>query len=278
MTDTVTKAQRNRTLAPKKTPVARGIDSWSFSKRLIFEQCKYRAKLQWVDKIPDLQPKTAADRGTAIHQEAEDYVCGKAGITHNLRHFSDDLAALAAHYTAGRVVCEEEWGFDREWNVTEWRGAWLRLKADAVCFLSSSHAVVVDHKTGKRFGNEVKHARQLQLYALCALIRYPELERVTCELWYLDQNELATFTMKRSQLAKYLKIFDREGREVTDERAFPPNPNIHSCKYCPYDPSKQGNCTVGVGAGVPMKPLEATIDASKLPPLLDGLDEFQGRV
>lgn len=258
--------------------MSKTITSWSFSRALVFESCPYRAKLQWIDKVPDLQPKTAADRGTAIHQEAEDYVLGKSGFTHNLRHFEDDLAALAAHAREGRVTCEEEWGFDRDWKVADWKRAWLRLKCDAVCHLSAKHVVVIDHKTGKRFGNEVKHARQLQLYALCALIRYPEVDQVTCELWYLDQNELAAFTMHRRQLGKYLKIFDRIGREITEELAFKPNPNIFSCKYCPYDPSKQGDCRFGVGAGIPQRPMEQTIDVSRLPPLNMGLDEFKGRI
>lgn len=222
------------------------ITSWSFSALQVFESCKYHSKLARLDRVPDLQPKTAADRGTAIHQEAEDYVTGKATFTNNLRFFKDDLTALAAHYTAGRVVCEQEWGFDEKWVCTDWKSAWLRLKCDAVCFLDPTHAVVIDYKTGKRFGNEIKHSEQLQLYAVTALIRYPDLEQVTCELWYFDQNELASFTMKRSQLPKYLRLFDKRGMAMTTETEFKPNPNIYSCKYCPYGPAKQGDCKFGV--------------------------------
>lgn len=220
--------------------------SWSFSRLLVYEQCPYRFKLQHLDKIPDLQPKTAADRGTQIHQEAEDYVLNKGDLTTNLRHFKADLTALRDHANKGRVTCEEEWGFDRDWKPTDWKRAWLRLKCDAVLHLNPKYVAVIDYKTGKRFGNEIKHARQLQLYALCALIRYPEVERVTCELWYLDQNELSAFTMKRSQLGKYLKVFDRDGRAVTDAKNYPPRPNIESCKYCPYHPDRQGDCEHGV--------------------------------
>lgn len=252
------------------------LNSWSFSKLIIFEECKYRAKLQWLDKVPDLQPKTAADRGTQIHQEAEDYVLGKSGFTHNLRFFEDDFNALAAHAKAGRVTCEEEWGFDRNWVPTSWRSAWLRLKADAVCHLDRTHAVVIDIKTGKRFGNEIKHARQLQLYALCALILYPDLERVTCELWYLDQNELADFTMHRKQLKKYLRMFDKSGVEFTEEEEFAPNPNIYSCKWCPYHPDKQGDCKFGVSASGQVA--IPTSDFSQLEPLALDMDEYKGRV
>lgn len=228
-------------------PTKPKISSWSISRLQVFEQCRYRAKLQWLDKIPDLQPKTAADRGTAIHQEAEDYVCRKIPEqTYNLRHFAPEFTALAAAHDEGRVLCEEEWGYDRDWNVSSWRTAWLRLKCDAVCHLDSKHSVVVDHKTGKRFGNEVKHAIQLQLYGLTALIRFPKLQVVTNELWYLDQNELASFKMRRDHMGKYLRYFDTKGREFTEETEFKPNPNIHSCKYCPYHPSKQGDCKYGV--------------------------------
>lgn len=239
----------------------RRITSWSFSALQVFESCKYHSKLARLDKVPDLQPKTAADRGTAIHQEAEDYVTGKSGFTSNLRFFKDDLTALASHYSEGRVTCEDEWGYTPDWVVCDWNKAWLRLKCDAVCHLTPTHAVVIDYKTGKRFGNEIKHAEQLQLYAVTSLIRYPELSQVTCELWYFDQNELASFTMKRSQLGKYLKLFDRRGVAMTTETEFKPNPNIHSCRYCPYHPDKQGDCKFGVdfsnlgGATRPVKTL-----------------------
>lgn len=544
------------------------IKSWSYSRLTTFEQCPYRAKLQWLDKIPDTQPKTAADRGTAIHQEAEDYVCARVATpTHNLRHFEEDFYALRHHADAGRVICEEEWGFDRNWQVTEWNGAWLRLKCDAVCFMSAQHAVVVDykglerstliptptgwttmgeikvgdelfaqdgticrvtgksqiknlpcyeirfddtttvrcddehlwtladgrvvpvselqkneyinvckpldlpeqslpihpyvfglwladgkhtsseitkpdefiweeiercgyelgkqqikncrtqtvkgirkalieldvlgnkhipqiylrasidqriallqgimdgdgsvnplrkqvilqstsptlsaqylelilslgqratradvlakgfgkytvaypiafrpnginpfrlprkadackdfgpgrsatrrvtaveviasvetqciavdsadrtflcterfiptHNTGKRFGNELKHAEQLQLYALTALIRYPEVEQVTTELWYLDQNELASFIMHRKQLGRYIKIFDKRGLALTETTEFKPKPSIHACKWCPYGPDKQGDCAYGVNASGMPAPMKA---------------------
>lgn len=226
--------------------MTRRINSWSFSRLQVFETCKYRAALQWRDKVPDTTPKTAADRGTAIHQEAEDYVRGKAPITNNLRHFQVDLSALAKHFSEGRVTCEEEWAFDSQWNSCDWKSGWLRLKCDAVCHLDPTHLVVIDYKTGKRFGNEIKHAEQLQLYALCALLRYPSVEIVTTELWYVDQNELASFVMKRSQLKKYLAMFDRRGQAFTCETEFKPNPNIHSCRYCPYSPAKQGDCEFGV--------------------------------
>lgn len=222
------------------------IKTCSFSSLMVYESCAYHAKLARLDKVPDLQPKNHADRGTAIHAEAEHYVDGTAALTHNLRHFADDLAALAHQYSSGRVIQEEEWAFDTDWNITDWKSGWLRLKCDAVCFIDDTHLAVIDFKTGKRFGNEIKHAEQLQLYAVCALLRYPDVQTVTTELWYFDQNDKADFVMKRSQLPRFLKMFDRRLHAMTTDTQFKPNPNKYSCQYCPYGPDKQGDCKFGV--------------------------------
>lgn len=256
------------------------LDSWSISKLFVFEECKYRAKLQWLDKVPDTQPRPAADRGTQIHLEAEEYICGRGELTHGLRHFADDLEALRLAYSNGKVTCEDEWGFDKNWQPTEWKSAWLRLKADATCLLSDDHISVVDFKTGKRFGNELKHARQLQLYAVCALILHAQVKKVTCELWYFDQNEMADFTMHRKQLGKYLNIFNKAGLEFTSETQFPASPNIFSCKYCPYSPSKQGDCQYGVDVDNPFnRPEPQPANAASLPPLDDPeLEAFRRRI
>jgi CRISPR/Cas system-associated exonuclease Cas4 (RecB family) len=102
---------------------------------------------------------------------------------------------------------------------------------------------VTDYKSGKRFGNELKHAQQLQLYALCTLLRHSKIERTTNELWYLDKNELASFELHRSQLSRYLAIFDKRGRALTECEDFKPNPNVVTCKWCPY---KGAECQFGV--------------------------------
>lgn len=245
--------------APAKARVqtSETLKSWSISRAQTFDACAYRAKLQWVDKIPDNMPRPAADRGTQIHQEAEDYVTKGGEFTHNLRHFKDDLLSLKEHHKKGRVTCEEEWAFDQDWQVTDWKAGWLRLKLDAMCMMSPTHAAVIDYKTGARFGNEIKHSEQLQIYALTTLLRYPSVELVTAELWYLDQNEMADLTMKRSQLKRFLQIFDRKGKAITEETRFKPNPNIFSCKYCPYHESKQGDCEYGVASHMLIKKKKA---------------------
>ena len=176
------------------------ISSWSFSRLTVFEQCKFRAKLQMIDKIPDPTPRPAADRGTEIHQTCEDYVRGTAALRKEMRHFEEEFVVLRDLFKKGKVSLEGEWGFTKDWEPCDYKKAWLRAKADAVVWLSPTHVVVIDYKTGKRFGNEVKHGEQLQLYALCMMVRHPEIERVTVELWYLDQNEMAPLDLRQQPI------------------------------------------------------------------------------
>lgn len=228
--------------------------SWSHSKLSVFETCRFRFKLQHIDRIPEperpLPPgKTehANDRGTRIHQYAEDFVRGKVQHqTPEMREFAPEFDKLQRLYVKGMVSLEGEWGVDRDWNPCDWKTAWHRSKVDCMVVPSPVSAIVIDYKSGKRWGNEIKHAEQTQLYALNAILRYPKIEEVTTELWYLDAKELTTATFTRNQILRFKPNFDRRGRAVTDCTEFPPNPNIHSCKWCQYGPWNGGQCRVGV--------------------------------
>lgn len=230
------------------------IRSWSYSRLMDFESCPYKAKLKLIDKIPEperpLPPgKTehANDRGTRVHNECELFVRGEGPLPQEARYFEDELKSLQRQYKKGMVSLEGEWGFDKEWQPIDWKLAWLRLKLDANVHLTETHAAVIDYKTGKKFGNEIKHGEQLQLYALAVFLRYPQIQHVTAELWYFDANDLTSLDITRPVGLRSLKPFDKRGRRMTEATEFKPNPNMHSCKYCPYHPAKgSGHCTFGV--------------------------------
>lgn len=235
-------------------PAPKRIKSWSYSRLVDFESCAFKAKLKLIDKIPEperpLPPgKTehANDRGTRVHNEIEAYIRGDGEFPQEARHFADEIESLKKHFKAGRVSLEGEWAFDKEWKETEWLYGWLRLKLDANVHLTGEHAVVVDYKTGRKFGNEIKHGEQLQLYALAVLLKFPHINHVTCELWYLDVNDLSSLTVVRPIGMRFFKPFDRRGRKMTEAIDFPPNPNTYSCQWCPYHPVKgSGDCPHGV--------------------------------
>jgi CRISPR/Cas system-associated exonuclease Cas4 (RecB family) len=222
------------------------IKSVSYSRLLDFEQCKLRAKMKHVDRIPE-EKHEAAERGTAIHQMAEDFVRGKG--THlptELLKFDDEFVAMRREFKLGKVSLEGEWGFDKDWMPADYKAAWLRMKADLVYFPTKTHAIVVDFKTGGSWGKEITHGEQVQLYIIATLIRNPELQSVRGELWYTDRDELTHKTYTRAEALRYVQPFDKRMKKVTSATTFPSNPNVFTCKYCPYGPAKGGQCPDGV--------------------------------
>lgn len=234
------------------------IATWSYSRLSDFEKCRFLAKLKYVDKIPEpprpLPPgklEHANDRGTRIHDAAELYVKDpNIMLIPELNKFEKWFVELRTMYAQGKVVMEQEWAIDRDWLPTAWSSntTWNRAKLDAFVRVDQENARAIDFKTGKKFGNEVKHAEQVQLYQLLSFLRFPELKSITVELWYIDQgpDQTTKMTFTKDQGLRFFKSFNDRAVAMTSCTEFPPNPNVHSCKWCPYGPKGTGHCPVGV--------------------------------
>ena len=218
------------------------INTWSFSRLMDYESCPKKAWLKHAERIPDPRPSTAAERGTAIHTLAEKYLLGEIDpLPKELAKFSHEFESMRAQNK--NLMLEQEWGFDKEWKPCAYRGdvTWGRVKADCVLPLTPKSGIVIDFKTGKKFGNEIKHGEQLQMYALSSFIMQPEWDEITCELWYLDQDDLTSVKVTRkTALSRYLKVFDHRLKKMTEATEFPAKANIISCKWCPYGDT--GHC------------------------------------
>lgn len=219
------------------------IKSWSFSRLEVYQTCPYRARLAWVDKVPEPErplptgkTEQANDRGSRIHDSAEQFVRGNGKLIKELTKFKAEFDKLRELFIAGAVQLEDEWAFDTDWQKADWRSrdAWGRLKIDALVHLDVARAVVIDYKTGRKDGNEIKHAKQTQLYALVCFLRDDQLEEIHTELWYLDENELTRTRYTRKQAMRYLKHFDKGAKEMTTAVDFKPKPNVYACRWCPY--------------------------------------------
>ena len=225
------------------------IKNVSFSKLMDFEQCAYRCKLKHVDRVAE-EKHPAAERGTAIHQMAEDYVNGTLKtLPTELMKFADEFEVLRREHKLKRVSLEGEWGFDKDWMPTPYKTAWLRMKGDAILFQSKTVAVAIDYNTGQAWGNEIKHSEQLLLYTIACFILYPDLEEVTTEDWYVDKDEMLQHKYTRKEALRYLQAWDKRLKKVTSAKEFPANPNQFSCRYCPFSPAKGGQCSVGYTPG-----------------------------
>ena len=218
----------------------------SYSRINVHEECNYRAYLAFVKKIKEL-PSPALengkehpmDRGSRVHKTAEDFVRGASMPCVEMETFLTEFKKLNQIYIENNesIHLETMWCFKADWTPTvwnDWDNIWLRIKTDLTLFLDPTTAVVVDYKTGKMWGNEVKHTEQAQLYAIGAFMMFPALETVHVELWYLDQDGLMGQTYTRAVAMKYFKKWSERMDKVTDDRDFKANPNQHSCRYCPF--------------------------------------------
>jgi len=236
----------------KAQPMTTGqIKATSLSALHEFESCALRAKLRRIDKIKDPSPPNAAgERGTLVHDQCEAGVKGKGEIPPEaLKYFKPEFTALTKSFKTGNVSLEGEWGFNNQWQPTDWFGkdVWLRVKLDAMVLVKPYHAVIIDYKTGRKFGNEIKHGEQCQSYAVATLVKFPAIQHVTTELWYLDQDELTRAEYSREQGMRMFKPFDKRFKRMTEATKFLPTPSLLACKYCPYHPVRgTGDCKVGV--------------------------------
>lgn len=235
----------------------RRLTSWSFSRLKDYERCPWMLWLKAGEKR-DMShvDTTAMDRGSQIHQEAEDFVKGEGDFTKNLAKFTDYFGALRLQYEAGDVVVEEDWGFDENWQPVGWfdPNVRCRMKLDNFRITARNEegdpvaGIPTDYKTGKKFGNEVSHGQQGQLYAIGSFMRMPTLERADVEFIYLDHGlTSAKKRYTREMAMRFLPMWQERADKMLNDREFRPKPNKINCKWCPFGPQNgDSSCEWGV--------------------------------
>ncbi len=222
---------------PEVGPRSGAIKSWSFSVLMDFETCNYRAFLKSVRRLKQKENEFSS-RGNHIHKLAEDFVNGEIeGLPNELIKFEKEFDEIMGRKANGdQILVEQEWAFTETWEPTQWRGssAWARIKADLCAFESQKSVLIVDHKTGKKFGNELKHGQQLQFYVVSAFLMYPELEYVEAELWYLDHGIKTVKRYTRDEAMVFLPRWEERAIKMTTTTEFIPSPSKNNCLWCPY--------------------------------------------
>jgi len=222
--------------------------AWSYSALKTFEECPYRSYISKVKKIQEVSGP-AAERGTLIHQEAEDYVNGTLGeFPATLSKFKSQFEELRALFVDAKVELEGEWGFNLDWSPVGWmeKDTWARIKLDALVHQDEQSARVIDYKTGKKWGNEIGHAQQCLLYAIGTFFRYPHIEFVQTELWYLDKGETTIKQWTREQAMQFTPNWHKRALVMTTANEFPPTPSKNACRWCSYKKGDHPECSWGI--------------------------------
>jgi hypothetical protein len=228
------------------------IEAWSFSRWETYETCPFKACCKFVLKLPE-ESGPAADRGTAIHKLAEDYLLGR------IPRQPKELAKLKPVYAAmkkEKPEAEVEFAMTREWEPTGWfargeKAAWCRVKIDALTPPTVAKPIVFirDHKTGGldkngKFKTEkVEQAEpQLELYGIAGFKRHPIAKEVKTQLLFVDAG---IATLEKTYLLKELPVliarWAKRVVKMLSDTAYAPRPGDY-CRYCTYAKSKGGPC------------------------------------
>src|SRR5262245_46723295 len=177
---------------PRPKPLR--FEAWSYSRWKSYEECPAKARWTYLDKVKEEGEKgPALIRGAKIHEQASLFVQGKLEtLPGELDRFDNEFAILRRAYDEDDVIVEEQWALTKEWKPTAWFAddAWVRVVLDVgVIDWSEKKALIIDHKTGRVRPMEQKP--QLELYAVAALSKLPEIETVVVSVCSLDQAGMA---------------------------------------------------------------------------------------
>lgn len=234
-------AERQAVLDLRTAPLG-PLKAWSFSRLMDYESCPYSVYLTKVENAPT-PSGPAAERGTQIHNHIEAYIKGEhAEVIKEMQGFLPLINLLRDGFAEATVEVEGDWGFRRDWSVTGWtdKDCWARVKLDAMHFETPTSARVIDWKTGKKFGNELKHNQQGMTYAIAAFKRYPELEFVAVQFAYLDKHDELKGQYTRDQAALLEPMLTERADRMTTATQFDPKPSFHACRWCPHAQVQEG--------------------------------------
>lgn len=234
--------------------IAERFSRWSWSHLQVYRKCHFRARLKYLERSPEPERKEddARDRGTKIHKAMEDFVNmdTRIELPPVLQPFEGPLQSMRDMKQDGvaKVEIEQPMYFDQNWNILPEDGPerWLIVIPDANVTVPREFCLTIDGKSGKKFGNEVSHFGQLELYSIAQWVRDPSYSEYESELWYFDQKDIVSHVFTPPQLERARARLDREVELMMKDTIHRPNPSKMNCKYCPYSPRGTGACPVGV--------------------------------
>lgn len=241
------------------------IEAVSFSRLDVYENCPKDAQFRYCKRIPEPErsaphkrcPKNEVtgelewhnDRGTRLHEGMDKFVRGiKQNYDPELKCLDVEMTNARVAFEQGMVLTEQMWCYKGDWEPTvwnDWDNTNMRVKLDLFWVLEGTlaepiEAVLVDLKSGKIFGNEGKHAQQVQLYALGSFKKFPTLESVYGELWYCDHDKIKPTEYTRQQALGFQRDWDDRFEVCKSDVIFEARPSESHCKYCSYKAKEDG--------------------------------------
>ena len=220
------------------------ITSWSFSSLMDYEACPLRAKHK-LDKAP--KPPYVENRGTALHARIEKYLFDTPDDFNDIHPKArDEIQAYKKLLLTEdfESAVEGKIGIDKNWRTVPYDQAWGKAIMDlSFCKTDDTLLTIVDWKSGKSEGNEIKHIMQGQLYAL---MNADMFKHIQVEFLYLDEGKTRRNLYHKEQIQKWQPKWQTRAAKMTQAMIFPPKPSKANCRFCAYGPQGSDICTFGI--------------------------------
>jgi RecB family exonuclease len=218
------------------------VTSWSYSAFELYQRCPAAYKYAKIDKLPD-PPSKALLNGRVKHKDVENYLKDPKDVPVPAagKLFDWLLPALKAE---PHLLVEQQWAFGRDWRETRWfkdDRTWLRSVLDAGVIYDDMTVELIDWKTGKYYGT---NEDQVELFALTAMVRYPQAPKVMTRLAYLDNGQQVTAEYDSKDREALRAKWEKKVAPLFREETWAAKPN-DKCGWCNFSRSKGGPCRYG---------------------------------
>jgi hypothetical protein len=202
------------------------VKSISYSKYSLFNQCPKKFQYIYIEKLKEA-PSEILERGNALHKEMEEFILyPTVPIPPCAEKFKDYLTPIR-----DKLVPEEFWNAGEDFKPLISYHPDIRFvgKVDAYCFLGD-HMVLIDWKTGKV---RDKQMDQLELYAVLAFNKFPDIMSIATDMVYLDYECVVSHTFKREELPRLEALWKARIKPFVNALEFPANVTP-LCGWCSF--------------------------------------------
>lgn len=224
---------------------------YSYSKLSVFEHCKYKFKLNYVDKISIFNNSKALEKGSRVHQIIELFEPSKHFklplfnyelLTEEEQKDCETLALnfcnseLGKSYLShnGALGHEIHMGLSKTLGIANYHldGTLLRGKIDFL-IKDGNKLKIIDWKTGKVPDQYYMKNDQVMLYAIWGFNMFSDVNEIEAEYVYVEHNEKYTFKFTREFYKNYTSHYAKKIKDCETEVEY--SKTISKlCDYCDY--------------------------------------------
>jgi hypothetical protein len=206
--------------------------AWSYSALDVYLTCPRKYWAEKIAKVVPFVPNQATEYGKEVHKKFEEYLIKGKELPLDLKHHEKVLKRLKD--APGTGMPEQKLALNFNFEPTGFfdGDVFVRAILDYVK-TNGSHALIVDHKTGKMFDG----FDQLELAAACLSPYLPEIETFTLAYYWTKTKQITTKRMTKEELPEvwnnFLPKVERLQVSVNEDN-FPTRPNGLCKKWCGY--------------------------------------------